>query len=561
MPSVRVICVGLLLSGLAGVTPACADDNSRQSGNRAEQASHALAPTLCEMRPGPRGIVARVLDGETFILEDGTHVRLLNVFAPRAPMQKQPPSDALAQSLAQSLTQSLTQSLASLASSPAPKKRRAAPAAARIDVASTRSAHPSLRSQRATHSGYAVAPPWLASRDRPLGDARELSSSREPRHSSPDHLETHARNTLARMIEGREIQLWSAIPGGRKARKRRRKTSVSQTTGAKRPARKPRSTKTEAWPSDRYGRLLAHVTRITANNSAETDQSSRKPRAHRWVQAELARAGAARIFSTRATRSCVASLLSQEAEARAHRRGLWAHPRYRVYAASDVEGLAARRHRFELVEGRVRYVARFKRFTYVNFGSDWRTDFTVRIARRVAARLHRDGVNLATLEGARLRVRGFIERRDGPMIELTHAEAVEVLSPPDLHLSSALDELAAIDQLRDNGLRPRAGASRPADASEHTGAPAATDRRRRVRQRIGVKRARKNRRSASSTSGRKPAPATRRMTAHPALRQPPRGGPEAATPIGGKLSNERTLPPSRSERQTKKPDAPLTLSM
>ena len=64
---------------------------------------------------------------------------------------------------------------------------------------------------------------------------------------------------------------------------------------------------------------------------------------------------------------------------------------------------------------------------YLNFAPDWRSDFTISIARRDAAAFARAGLDPNALSGKRLRVRGWLAWRNGPMIEATHPEQIELL--------------------------------------------------------------------------------------------------------------------------------------
>jgi hypothetical protein len=119
--------------------------------------------------------------------------------------------------------------------------------------------------------------------------------------------------------------------------------------------------------------------------------------------------------------------MAAEQEARAAQRGVWSREAYRVRAADDAEALLKLVGRFALVEGRVAEVSRGQRTTYLNFGADWRNDFTASLASAVLAR-SADGATLVTgLAGKRVRVRGWIERRNGPMIVLGSLDAIEVL--------------------------------------------------------------------------------------------------------------------------------------
>jgi endonuclease YncB( thermonuclease family) len=156
---------------------------------------------------------------------------------------------------------------------------------------------------------------------------------------------------------------------------------------------------------DRYGRLLAHVTTAAGT----------------WVQGEMLARGLARVYTFADNRARAAELLAVEARARAARRGIWADPFYAVRRADTPENIPV--GRFELIEGRVRAAATVKGRGYLNFGPDRHTDFTATVAPR-AMKLFGD---FDAYRARTVRVRGWVERRDGPMIEATHPEQIEVL--------------------------------------------------------------------------------------------------------------------------------------
>src|SRR3546814_12103395 len=58
---------------------------------------------------------------------------------------------------------------------------------------------------------------------------------------------------------------------------------------------------------------------------------------------------------------------------------------------------------FELVEGRVVAVGRGGGSTYLNFGEDWRQDFTVAVDRQAQELFEEQGLALDSLAGKRLR--------------------------------------------------------------------------------------------------------------------------------------------------------------
>ena len=161
--------------------------------------------------------------------------------------------------------------------------------------------------------------------------------------------------------------------------------------------------------SDRYGRRLAHL---------YTDDG-------RWLQGAMLRLGMARVYSFSDNRALIGEMLAHEREAREGRRGIWGHPYYAVRAA---EPPRVPIDRFELVEGRVLAAATVRKRAYLNFGPDWKSDFTASIAPRDRRLFEREGFDLAGLEGRTVRVRGWVKWWNGPMIEVTHPEQIEVLS-------------------------------------------------------------------------------------------------------------------------------------
>jgi hypothetical protein len=62
---------------------------------------------------------------------------------------------------------------------------------------------------------------------------------------------------------------------------------------------------------------------------------------------------------------------------------------------------------------------------YVNFGRRWTRDFTVTILKRQQRTFAAGGVEPKQLEGRRIRVRGWIERRGGPIIMADAPEQIE----------------------------------------------------------------------------------------------------------------------------------------
>ena len=160
--------------------------------------------------------------------------------------------------------------------------------------------------------------------------------------------------------------------------------------------------------TDRHGRLLAHL---------HTDEGV-------WVQGALLKQGMARVYSFSDNRSRVAEMLALEQEARTAKRGIWNHP---FYAIRSPETAARHIDSFQLIEGMVVSVATVRGRGYLNFGKNWKTDFTVSISPRDVRRHWRDAPPLDSLQGKRVRVRGWLKSYRGPLIDATHPEQIEIL--------------------------------------------------------------------------------------------------------------------------------------
>ena len=167
---------------------------------------------------------------------------------------------------------------------------------------------------------------------------------------------------------------------------------------------------------DRYERALAHL-------FVENEEGAAV-----WAQLHMVQSGLARVYSFPDNRLCLDQLLMAEGQARAERLGIWSDPYYSVRAADRPSELLARAGHYELVEGRVLLADRSGSRVYLNFGRFWKEDFTVVIEAAALRLFDRSGLDPLALEGALVRVRGWVDDRDGPRIEVTHPEQIEVLA-------------------------------------------------------------------------------------------------------------------------------------
>lgn len=161
---------------------------------------------------------------------------------------------------------------------------------------------------------------------------------------------------------------------------------------------------------DRYGRMVAHAYAPDG----------------RWLQGELLARGLARVQTAPDHRGLAAAMLAVESAAREAGRGLWADPDFVVVPA---EGGNWPWSGFVLVEGRIQAATTVAGRAYLNFGADWREDFTVTIAPADLKTYLSEGGAVETLAGRRVRVRGWLGWYNGPEIVLNHREQIEILDP------------------------------------------------------------------------------------------------------------------------------------
>jgi endonuclease YncB( thermonuclease family) len=145
------------------------------------------------------------------------------------------------------------------------------------------------------------------------------------------------------------------------------------------------------------------------------------------VQGQLLAQGEALFSGAVTDKDCASVLMAAEAEARQARRGTWADPTAIKNAESPGDILAGI-GRFTVVEGRVLSVRQAGATTYLNFGRSWTRGFAATISRRMVTAFEAaTGTGVKSFENRRIRVRGFVEARGGPRIELLRVGQVELL--------------------------------------------------------------------------------------------------------------------------------------
>lgn len=198
--------------------------------------------------------------------------------------------------------------------------------------------------------------------------------------------------------------------------------------------------------ADRYGRMLAHAF-VAGPDGGELQ----------WVQAAMLSTGHARAYVLRDNPACLRELAAHEAIARATAIGLWSHAAYHVRDAGRTADLMRLRSTFQIVEGEVTAVIQGKSTLVLRFGPEGAgppnevTDDAgeTRVVSRgfslaikpAAARAWSgpDGLTLDQTLGRRLRVRGWIERRGGPAIDIIDPHQIELVEDGGSHVMASAE--------------------------------------------------------------------------------------------------------------------------
>jgi endonuclease YncB( thermonuclease family) len=139
---------------------------------------------------------------------------------------------------------------------------------------------------------------------------------------------------------------------------------------------------------------------------------------------QLLGAGLALVRPEFETSDCEEARLETESKARQSGLGLWNDPES-IHDASDPDDLRAYDGLFVLAEGQVRRVGVGRSRVYLDFGR--RGGFSVVALRKTEPAFERRGVKLEALTGRTIRVRGVVEDRFGPAIELSDPWMIEPL--------------------------------------------------------------------------------------------------------------------------------------
>ncbi len=106
--------------------------------------------------------------------------------------------------------------------------------------------------------------------------------------------------------------------------------------------------------------------------------------------------------------------------------GMWSEGEKQIVTPEQAQvGIRDHLNNFTVVEGRVLSVTDTKKRVYINFGEDWRTDFTAAVRKPDLKDFK--NIDLTSLKGKNVRLRGWVESRNGPMIRMISSEQIKIV--------------------------------------------------------------------------------------------------------------------------------------
>ena len=164
---------------------------------------------------------------------------------------------------------------------------------------------------------------------------------------------------------------------------------------------------------DRYGRRLGQFFLVTADNPEPF-----------WYQGALLEAGLALFDGRGGQNDCTRAMLAAEKRGQQSRAGKWFSSALESQS-DDIEELNRLDGYFGIVRGRVISIGDRKRTLYLNFGRNWREDFTVIIPKSGKSAYKGSLSSLKNLAGKTIRVRGLLQQAGGPMIRVMQEAQIE----------------------------------------------------------------------------------------------------------------------------------------
>lgn len=143
-----------------------------------------------------------------------------------------------------------------------------------------------------------------------------------------------------------------------------------------------------------------------------------------WVQGTLLALGVARVRTVKDNPELAEDMYAKEMEARSENLGLWGMEQYQIHQADTA---AAAIDTYGIIQGKVLRAQRRPSRIYLNFGDNYRDDFTVQVLSSDIKAFRARDIDPLALEGKTIEVRGWVKDYNGPYIEIDHPARLRVL--------------------------------------------------------------------------------------------------------------------------------------
>ena len=142
-----------------------------------------------------------------------------------------------------------------------------------------------------------------------------------------------------------------------------------------------------------------------------------------WAQGILLSLGLAHVRTKQRNPEMAEQMYALENLARSEKSGIW------QTGQAIISPDEAHKHigEFAVIEGRIKAASLNKNRLYLNFGSNWREDFTVSVAPENMRNFTENGLDPMKWNNKHVQVRGYIRSYNGPFMEINHREALILL--------------------------------------------------------------------------------------------------------------------------------------
>ncbi|MEM7616854.1 MAG: thermonuclease family protein [Pseudomonadota bacterium] len=178
---------------------------------------------------------------------------------------------------------------------------------------------------------------------------------------------------------------------------------------------------------NRHGALIGHIWIYDCLGTIKINQCKQIG----WLQQELITKGYALFYGYSNFYNYYPALQTVEKESKAQIYGMWQSDRMTVINANNVDNYNSNysNNKFQLFEGIITNISKNGNVTFINFGNDWKNDFTVMINAANKKYLKEYFLfDFNQLKGRKVKIRGWVENYNGPMIKLSVPGQLQILN-------------------------------------------------------------------------------------------------------------------------------------